>query len=243
MATQTVKMVATSGLTGPVTMKLFTVQTDTIIQSVTATAGTNDPSYYTASYLNAPAARYRVVLFDNATPVASDFVTLTLATSTFSVDGLSDVPATRSEATADKNEILTRGSTGPWTTGGAGAVTITPITSTVGAGVVSSESITYYIGEGKDATITVVDGDGNAIDMTLKTLVMIVENKDKTDYFTVSDTSITKTGLGGNVLTITIPAASITREGSYNYSVRDAADPYRVWARGVLVIAYATQAG
>lgn len=123
--------------------------------------------------------------------------------------------------------------------GGASSVTLTPITSTVGAGVVSEEAVTYYIGEGKDATITVVDGDGNAIDMTAKTLEMIVEDTDKTDYFTVSDASISKGGVGGNVLTITIPASSISRLGTYRYSIRDVADPYRVWARGNLIIDYA----
>ena len=115
MATQTVQIAASSGLAS-VTLKIFDEETDTLQESVSATAGTNDPSLYSGAFTDAPASRYRAVLFSGSTPVSTDHVTLTLTTDTFPVEGLQQLPTAASVADAVWDEALSghnlAGSTG-----------------------------------------------------------------------------------------------------------------------------------
>lgn len=115
MATQTVQIAASSGLSS-VTLKIFDEETDTLQASVSATAGTNDPSLYSGAFTDAPASRYRAVLFSGSTPVSTDHVTLTLTTDTFPVEGLQQSPTAASIADAVWDEALSghnlAGSTG-----------------------------------------------------------------------------------------------------------------------------------
>jgi len=75
-------------------MKLFTVETDTLIgTSATATQGTNDQTFYTADFTDVAGAtasgvRFRCVLFDDAIEIVSDHVTITNTTDDFPVEGL-----------------------------------------------------------------------------------------------------------------------------------------------------------
>ncbi|GAB5444213.1 MAG: hypothetical protein Fues2KO_45620 [Fuerstiella sp.] len=100
MATQTVLIVASSGWSSP-TLKLFPVGTDAAATaSVAASAGTEDPSLYSAAFTDVAAGRYRAVLFSGSTPVASDFVTIAAATATYPMEGMQSVPTTAEIKTA-----------------------------------------------------------------------------------------------------------------------------------------------
>jgi hypothetical protein len=90
MATQTVQIPASAGFSGTLLIKLFAVGTDTVAYSQTATPGVNDPSLYSAAFIDAVSARYRAVLFNDATPVAIDHVTVDAATANYPVEGLQE---------------------------------------------------------------------------------------------------------------------------------------------------------
>jgi hypothetical protein len=82
MATQTVEFRAATGLT--ITAKLFSAGSDTEVASVTATEATNRKGTYSAAYTDVAAGEYQLIAINSGIPVASWWVTLTLATATFS---------------------------------------------------------------------------------------------------------------------------------------------------------------
>jgi len=90
MADQTVQIPGSPNLSGTKTIKLFTVSSDTVIDTATATNGTNDGSLWSATFTDVVAARYRAVLFDDAKVASMDHVTLVDATDTYPVEGLQD---------------------------------------------------------------------------------------------------------------------------------------------------------
>jgi len=83
MATQTVQILAPTGLSSP-TMRLFTVGTGTQVNSdQTASAVGTSGVLYSAAFTDAPAGRLRVELFSGSTVVAASEVVLTSETATF----------------------------------------------------------------------------------------------------------------------------------------------------------------
>ena len=82
MATQTVEFRAASGLT--LTVRLFAVGSDTIVQTASAcTEATNRKGTYAAVFTDPGAAEFELVALSGTTPVARWFTTLTLTTATF----------------------------------------------------------------------------------------------------------------------------------------------------------------
>jgi hypothetical protein len=86
MATQSVKMIASSSFIG-LTMKLLAEFEDTVVAESSASKGVADPSLWSATF-DVPNARYRCVLYLAAKPVASDFVTILAASGTYPTDSL-----------------------------------------------------------------------------------------------------------------------------------------------------------
>lgn len=82
MSTQTVEFRAASGLT--LTVRLFAVGSDTIVQTASAcTEATNRKGTYAAIFTDPGAAEFELVALSGTTPVCRWFVTLTLTTATF----------------------------------------------------------------------------------------------------------------------------------------------------------------
>ena len=82
MATQTVEFRAASGLT--LTVRLFAVGSDTIVQTASAcTEATNRKGTYAATFTDPGAAEFELVALSGGVPVCRWFVTLTLTTATF----------------------------------------------------------------------------------------------------------------------------------------------------------------
>ena len=82
MATQTVEFRAASGLT--LTVRLFAVGSDTIVQTASAcTEATNRKGTYAAVFTDPGAAEFELVAFSGAIPVCRWFCTLTLTAATF----------------------------------------------------------------------------------------------------------------------------------------------------------------
>jgi hypothetical protein len=83
METQTIEFRAAAGLT--LTVELFAIGSDAIVDTESATEQTNRAGTYRAAFTDVAAGEYQLVAFSGTTPVASWLVTLTLATATFQV--------------------------------------------------------------------------------------------------------------------------------------------------------------
>ena len=82
MATQTVEFRAASGLT--LTVRLFAVGSDTIVQTASAVVESgNRKGTYASLFADVAAGEYELIAFSGTTPVCRWFVTLTLTTATF----------------------------------------------------------------------------------------------------------------------------------------------------------------
>ena len=96
--------------------------------------------------------------------------------------------------------------------GDAAAVTITPVVSTVSTGEVVSQNLTAYQGEVKPYTFTLTDSEGEPIDETGDTLVLVVSKLDGTTLFEATGTV---GGANGNLVTVTVEDTATP--GSYRY--------------------------
>lgn len=155
MATQSVEFRAVTGQT--ITAKLFAEGSDTEVASVTATEATNRKGTYTAAFTDVPVGEYQLLAFNaTPTPLASWWVTLTLATATFQVyervdkDGI-----TRSNWAALAVDHTSTGSTGAAlgyivTTVAAILVGVNQLTSRITTGVATmfGDLIQMIIGSG-----------------------------------------------------------------------------------------------
>ena len=148
MATQTVEFAAPSGMT--LTAKLFAIGSDTVVQSVSASAATNRKGIYSAAYTDAPAAEYLLVIMDaSSVAIAIWGVTLTLTTATFRAYERADVKAVRGNETAALNlqQSCLAFATGTVLTDGGNTATTFKIDSTLGAKVAD------YFGDGSGGMV------------------------------------------------------------------------------------------
>ncbi len=166
MAVQTLFINAYANLTGTLTLKLFAPGTDTILYSATATAGTNNPSSYSAPFTDLPVLRYNHVLFSGATPVASGYVQTAAATGNYLTESIGDVGAAPTGA-REVNVTVTDG-TNPLENATVrlteGAFTTSIITDGSGVATGGFDDATYAVsitkaGYSFAGTSLVVDGD------------------------------------------------------------------------------------
>jgi len=94
MATQTVEFAYTTGQT--LTVKLFALGSDTVVDTASATEATNRKSIYTADFTDVSAGTYRVIIFVGSNGVGNGFVTLANSTDTYEVSD--SIPETLSGA-------------------------------------------------------------------------------------------------------------------------------------------------
>jgi len=151
-----------SGLTTSLTMKAFALGSDTVSQSVTATAGVNNNSSYSAPFIDLPAGEYVVVLFTGTTPVDSRNYSITLVTGEFfSVNQANVVEVSGSVASADNLELQYDGVTGLIGDNTLGA--IDPSSSPF-VGLIQGGTTFEDIGPGTD-TFHSLNDSGNDIDI------------------------------------------------------------------------------
>lgn len=116
-------------------------------------------------------------------------------------------------------------------------VVVDPLVSTV-RGRISENTMTLFIGEEIDVTLSIVDANNVAVDLTTKNLIAVFEDYWQTDIASV--TNFTISGAGNNVVTFTVPAAvtvAVTNQSSpHRWSLRDIADGDRVLALGPVVV-------
>lgn len=313
MATQTLEFNATQGLT--LTAKLFALGSDTVVQSVSATAKTNDKGRYTAAFTDVPAGRYRLNAFVGSNGgFVNELYKLTLSSATFFPESESQqavyAPVERSTAdtsviefewpisgatfansastckrrflneTGAQEEALSgaitavsgvsgryklayniadraadattviptsvtyrlvddAGNSGELTLvifAEAGSFDIFPLEGRV-ASRVSGTNIHLFTKETVTVTISVVDAEGNAVDLTGRTLEIAFENIRGTDVAIVADGDITKSS---NSAAFAIPSAVTNAAGDKPWSMRDTSNN-AVLVRGFVQVAYAAE--
>lgn len=173
MAIQTVEFAYTTGQT--LTVKLFALGSDTIVDTASATEAINRKSIYTADFTDVAAGTYRVVIFKSTNGVATGFVTLS--------------------ASADVYELS---DTIPETLSGANVITITvqdgDSTAITGANVRLSTSTTLIDEKTTNASGVAVLG---ANDNTYTLIVTAA------GYNSSTNTSFTVSGNTSSTITLT----------------------------------------
>ena len=192
MATQTLEFNATQGLT--LTAKLFAIGSDTVVQSVSATAKTNDKGRYAAAFTDVPAGRYRLNAFVGANGgFANETYRLVLSTARFYPDSeqniLTEVPPRNLES-PERDVADLRPVEFDWPAGATfadgdstrifpGQSSTAPLSGAITQVRAGRYSIAYNIADrAADATTIVptevlyrlVDDNGNFGDLTLKIL-------------------------------------------------------------------------
>ena len=106
-------------------------------------------------------------------------------------------------------------------------------------GVVESRvrgtTIEVFTGETSTVSIAAIDATGAAVDLSGKTLEIVIEATSGTDKATIEDASIT---VVGSSFSFAIPSAVSSSEGSYRWALRQASDD-GVLMQGALVVTYA----
>jgi len=116
-------------------------------------------------------------------------------------------------------------------------MTITPLTSTVSSGAVSDSNVTIYANETRTLIWTVVDEDGEAVDLSASTLELRGYQPDDpaTAVFTVDGANISVSGAEHNQVVVIIDDANTQTARVLRYVIWDkTADAVR--ARGTLTI-------
>lgn len=103
---------------------------------------------------------------------------------------------------------------------------------------VDQTNIDTFVGETYTATISTVDADGNAVDISGNTLVIIIEGKSKTDITTIADGSITKTS---TTIAFAISSTVNDSEKQVYWSCRNNSTK-QVYLHGVITVRHAAKA-
>lgn len=120
----------------------------------------------------------------------------------------------------------------------SGSITITPAVSTVSVGEVVSDDVLVYQYAGWEFTWTIVDQDGNAIDLSTDDLVFIVYDLEGDFYFQLTNETgggITVGGAGNNQVTVTDDDSHTITPNAYRYVLRNTTTD-RVLARGAFTV-------
>lgn len=132
-------------------------------------------------------------------------------------------------------------SVGAFTTAGlnsisASSVTVVPSSATV-ARRAGTNYFLVYTGEVPSISITILDGGGNAIDLSAKTLGVYWETGSQ-DAVASLTSGITVGGAGSNVITFALPSAVSATARELVFAVRDQSSPFTVYSGGVFDIRY-----
>lgn len=161
-----------------------------------------------------------------------------IAGKTADASTLTEVNATTAGAsfnnTTDSQEAIRDRGDAAWLTGSVtGDAIITPLSASEITRV-NGTDIAYFIGETIATTIAITDSSGAALDVSAKTLQIVIDRgrSGHTDVQVISSGSISVGGASNNQVTFTNSAAVTATAGVLRWALRDTADGDRVLARG-----------
>jgi len=338
MATQTVTFAYQTGKT--LTLKLCSLDSDAIVDSVSATERSTDLGTYAAVFTDVAAGTYRAKVYVGAVPYAGGFVRLTANTDTFEVTNdppevvgtaflstaltkgtagtierafwqiLKTQAVTDGTAVADAGNTVTQFQTNLTAPDGqydhmilvfvsnglegearpidtyvqangvitlqeplteipvgdeefvilpqhshpiseiqAGLatpadlqITIAPLQATAAARV-DGTTVNYFIGEIISQTIAITDSAGSAVDLSAKTLQLVIDSPKAShgDVQVIASGSITVSGASNNQITFTNSAAVTATARTLRWALRDTANGDEVLAHGRVVVTEAAE--
>ena len=242
MATQEVLFAAAPGQT--LTAKLFAVGSQTEAYSTTsvtespASTGLFSAIFTVGTEIN---GNYRLIGLNGSDGVChykvpftgTDGETITGVEFTEGASTSAIAGAVWDVATADHQ---TAGTTGKaLTDAGSSSVVVYPIQS-VTPQRTNETTLKAYVNESVAFTVLPVDADGDPVDTTALTLVVVIEDRTTADVETITDPSITKTATSYTFTTVT----SNTTLGQKRWSCRDTANA-NVISTGSYVVTYAPE--
>jgi hypothetical protein len=118
--------------------------------------------------------------------------------------------------------------------GGGAAVNVLPLSGIVESRI-DGTTISVFTSETPTVSITVVDGEGNAVTVTSLTLSLVIERRATADLVVIADASITKSG---STISFAVPSQATSAEGHHRWSLRDTADD-SVLLQGPFIVTYA----
>lgn len=121
--------------------------------------------------------------------------------------------------------------------GGGGVNVIMPPITAVSTERAEEETLRFYVGETINATVTILDADGDAVDLSSYTLRLVFEKPDRTDLSVIESGSITVSGSGSNIITFAVPSTLTTKERMGKWSLRHTTNGM-VLAGGVYHVEY-----
>jgi len=122
------------------------------------------------------------------------------------------------------------------------AVTIAPLSSSITARV-DGTTISYYVGEVIAQTVAVTDSSGSAVDLSAKTLQVVIDSPKAShgDVQVIGSGSITVSGASNNQITFTNTAAVTATARTLRWALRDTANGDEVLAHGRVVVTEAAE--
>lgn len=238
MATQTIEFIAASGLT--LTVKLFAINSDTVVQTASSvTEATNRKSVYNAIFTDVAAGTYQLIAYSGANSVALWEVDLTLSTAIFRAYDPVNPKAIRIAVGLNTNNLDSQLQTINNNIIASSSPILFPVfTKTPDRN--TDNNITAFYNEEVDLDIVVTDEDDNLVDITSKTLKIVIEDYLGNDVLSIPDSGLIKST--GNV-TFNLTQSVTSTPGTYKYSLRDITNKNIVLAYGNIDIQYAAENG
>ena len=122
------------------------------------------------------------------------------------------------------------------------AVTIAPLSSSITARV-NGTTISYFVGEVIAQTVAITDSAGSAVDLSAKTLQVVIDSPQgsHSDVQVIASGSITVSGASNNQITFTNSAAVTATARTLRWALRDTANGDEVLAHGRVVVTEAAE--
>jgi hypothetical protein len=238
MATQTIEFIAASGLT--LSASLFAINSDTIVQSASLVSeSTNRKSVYNAVFTDVPAGTYQLIAFSGVNSVALWEVDLTLTTATFRAYDPVNPKAIRIAIGLNTNNLDSQLQTINNNITASSSPILYPIFTKSPDRKVDN-NLTALYNEIIDVDLTLTNELEEPIDITSKTLKVVVEDSLGEDVVIIPDSGLIKST--GNV-TFTLGQIVTANLGVYRYSLRDITNKNEVLAYGNIDVQYAAENG
>ena len=238
MAVQTIEFIAANGLT--LSAKLFGLNSDILVQQASSVVeSANRKGVYLSTFSDVPAGSYLLLAFSGSNSVAIWEVYLTLATATFrSYDPISPT-SIRASLGMNTNNLDTQLQTINNNITASSSPILYPI-FTKTPDRISDSKINVFYNEEIDIDIVITDENGELVDVTSKTLKVVIEDYLGDDIKIIANQDIIKSN--GNI-TFSIDSVVTSNVGQYKYSVRDITNKNIVLAYGVLDVQYSPESG
>lgn len=233
MATQTIEFIAAGGLS--LSAKLFAINSDTVLQTASSVSeATNRKSVYNAVFTDVPAGTYQLIAFSGANSVALWEVDLTLATATFRAYDPLNPKSIRAALGMTTNNLDAQLTQIQNDIQASSSPILFPVFNKT-PDRISDSNIKLFFQEEIDVNLVLTDENNELIDVTSKTLKVVIEDALGNDVDMIANGDLIKSV--GNVA-FTVGTVVTENVGVYKYALRDITNKNIVLAYGNIDVQY-----